>query len=123
MRLKMKIKSQDGFTLLEVMMGLVIFTLGLLLLSSMMVVALRGNVWSDKTTQVVQATREKIEEFRRLPDEDMASGTDVRAGFNRSWLVEDIDAQLKRLTVVVSYSNEKAVVRACTTVTYLEVGE
>ncbi|MGB5106132.1 MAG: prepilin-type N-terminal cleavage/methylation domain-containing protein [Candidatus Zixiibacteriota bacterium] len=119
----MKIQSQDGFTLLEVMMGLVIFTLGLLLLSSMMVVALRGNVWSDKTTEVVQATREKIEEFRRLPDEDMASGADVRGNFSRTWEVVDVEAQLKQLTVVVSYSNEKAVVRACTTVTYLEVGE
>ncbi len=119
----MKIRSQDGFTLLEVMMGLVIFTLGLLLLSSMMVVAIRGNVWSDKTTQVVQATREKIEEFRRLPDEDMASGSDVRGSMNRTWEVADVDTYLKRLTVVVGYSDEKAVERVCTTITYIQVGE
>lgn len=119
----MKIQSQDGFTLLEVMMGLVIFTLGLLLLSSMMVVAIRGNVWSDKTTQVVQATREKIEEFRRISDEDMASGSDVRGSMNRSWEITDIDTYLKRLTVVVGYWDEKAVEKACTTITYIQVGE
>lgn len=119
----MKIQSQDGFTLLEVMMGLVIFTLGLLLLSSMMVVAIRGNVWSDKTTEIVQATREKIEEFRRLADEDMASGSDVRGGMNRSWEIADVDTYLKRLTVVVGYEDEKAVEKVCTTITYIQVGE
>ncbi len=119
----MKIQSQDGFTLLEVMMGLVIFTLGLLLLSSMMVVAIRGNVWSDKTTQIVQATREKIEEFRRLPDEDMASGSDVRGGMSRTWEIADVDTYLKRLTVVVGYEDEKPVETVCTTITYIQVGE
>lgn len=119
----MKIRSQDGFTLLEVMMGLVIFTLGLLLLSSMMVVAIRGNVWSDKTTQIVQATREKVEEFRRLPDADMASGSDVRGVMSRSWEVSDIAANLKQLTVVVGYTDEKAVAKVCTTITYIQVGE
>ena len=119
----MKIKSQDGFTLLEVMMGLVIFTVGLLLLSSMMVVAIKGNVWSDKTTSVVQATREKVEEFRRLDPDVMTGGSDVRSGLNRSWSISDISANLKQLSVVVSYANEKSVVRACTTITYIEVGE
>ncbi len=105
------------------MMGLVIFTMGLLLLSSMMVVAIRGNVWSDKTTQIVQATREKVEEFRRISDDDMAGGSDVRGNLNRSWQVVDLDSYLKKLTVVVSYTDEKAVTKACTTVTYIQVGE
>lgn len=117
----MKIKSQDGFTLLEVMMGLVIFTLGLLLLSSMMVVALRGNVWSDKTTEIVQATREKVEEFRRLPKALMASGADVRGNLTRSWQVADIEDKLRQLTVVVGYTDENELARACTTTTYIQV--
>lgn len=120
---RMKRKNENGFTLLEVMVGLVIFTLGLLLLSSMLVVALRGNVWSGKTTLIVQATREKIEEFRRLPDESMVSGSDVRGRLNRVWEVEDIDANLKQLRVIVSYHDEKDVERACSTVTYIQVGE
>ncbi len=120
---RIKRKNENGFTLLEVMVGLVIFTLGLLLLSSMLVVALRGNVWSGKTTLIVQATREKIEEFRRLPDESMVGGSDVRGRLNRVWEVEDIDANLKQLRVIVSYHDEKDVERACSTVTYIQVGE
>ncbi len=119
----MKRKNENGFTLLEVMIGLVIFTLGLLLLSSMLVVALRGNVWSGKTTMVVQATREKIEEFRRLPDASMIDGADTRGRLNRVWQVSDIGANLKQLLVVVSYNDENDVQRACSTTTYIQVGE
>ncbi len=108
---------------MEVMVGIVIFTLGLLLLTSMMIVALNGNVWSEKTTDMVQATREIVEQFRRTPDDDMANGSDVRGRLTRNWTIQDIDANLRQLTVVVSYTDKKNVAHACSTITYIQVGE
>lgn len=118
----MKLRKTDGFTLLEVMIGLIIFSVGMLLLGSMTVVALRGNTWSNKTTQVVQAMRDKIEDFRHATTTDMVSGTDVVNGLNRQWSFEDLTTNLKKVTVVVSWDDEKAIAKCCSTITYIETG-
>lgn len=121
-RYRMKLKKTDGFTLLEVMIGLIIFSLGMLLLGSMTVVALRGNTWSNKTTQVVQAMRDKIEDFRHAPVTDMVSGADAVGSLSRSWTFEDLESNLKKVTVVVSWADAQAIAKACSTVTYIETG-
>lgn len=122
----MKRMNAKGFTLLEVMMGLVIFSLGLLLLSSMLVVAMKGNVWSNKTTQVVQAMRDKVEYFRHQDEDQMVSGYDVVKGLYRSWRFSDDetgleDVSLKELTVAVTWHDEKDVAHCCSTSTYIQV--
>ncbi len=118
----MKLKKSDGFTLLEVMIGLIIFSLGMLLLGSLTVVALRGNTWSNKTTQVVQLMRDKIEDFRDADVADMANGSDAVNGLNRQWTFEDITTNLKKITVVVSWEDRQAIARRCSTVTYISAG-
>lgn len=117
-----RIRTSEGFTLLEVMVGLVIFSVGLLLLGSMMIVSIDGNVWSNKTTEVVQLVREKVEDFRNMKSEDMENGYDVVNGLSRSWLVTDEAENLKKLTVVVSWNDKRDVTHACTTATYIQVG-
>jgi prepilin-type N-terminal cleavage/methylation domain-containing protein len=118
----MKLRNADGFTLLEVMIGLIIFSLGMLLLSSMLVVALRGNTWSNKTTQVVQAMRDKIEEYRHADVSTMVNGSDVVNGLGRSWNFEDLTSNLKKITVAVSWEDQQAIAKQCSTVTYIQVG-
>ena len=121
LRLK-KVRGAGGFTLLEVMVGIVIFTVGLLLLGSMMIVSIDGNVWSNKTTEVVQAIRGKVEDFRNMKAADMSSGTDVVGGMARSWEISDAADNLKKLTVVVSWNDKRDVTHACTTATFIQVG-
>ncbi len=117
-----KLGASDGFSMLEVMVGIIIFTLGLLLLGSMMVVSIDGNVWSNKTTEVVQAVRDKVEDFRNTKVADMHNGNDVVDGMLRSWMVSDEAENLKRLTVVVSWNDKRDVTHACTTTTFIEAG-
>jgi len=122
MKIKRKLQGAEGFSVLEVMVGLIIFSLGLLLLGSMMVVAIKGNEWSDKTTKTVQLLRDKIEDLRDEDPGEMVSGSDQVAGITRSWYFEDIEANLKQLTIVISYVDERDVVQECTTTTFIEVG-
>lgn len=117
----MKIRNDKGFSILEVMVGLIIFTVGLLLLSSMMMVSLKGNKWSNKTTQTVQLVRDKMEDFRNEDISSMVNGSDVVDGINRAWFFEDLTSNLKKLTVVVDWTDERDVVQACTTVTYIQI--
>lgn len=116
-----RLKRDDGFTLLEVMIALIIFASGLLMLSSMMMVSLKGNKWSSRTTDTVQLIRDKIEDFRNEDPLNMVSGSDQVDGVKRAWRFEDLTSNLKSLTVVASWTDERDAVQACTTVTYIKI--
>ena len=73
-KLRKKMNS-EGFTILEVMVGLVIFSIGLLTLLSMIAISISGNTWSEKTTQTVQMVRETIENIKNTPLSDLESST------------------------------------------------
>jgi prepilin-type N-terminal cleavage/methylation domain-containing protein len=118
----MRIKRQDGFSMLEVMIGLIVFSLGLLLLSSMMMVSLKGNKWSNVTTDVVQLLRDKVEDYRYAEPAEMVAGADVVDGIRRSWYFRTLPpGNLQELTVVLEWSDEREAVQACTTITYIQI--
>ena len=101
--------NQDGFTILEVMMGLVIFSIGLLTLLSMIVISIHGNAWSDKTTQAVQIVRQTIEEVKNTPYDDLEwySYEDDGKFFSHYYLEEDYDQEeLMKITVYVYWDDE-----------------
>ncbi len=118
---KKLIKGESGFTILEVMISLVIFSLGLLLLMSMLVVSIHGNYWSEKTTLSTQLIRERLEQMKNTPSASLTSGSDVVAGYNRSWTVHALATPgLVEAKVVVRWSDAELRSYACSTVTYIQ---
>ena len=115
-----KVLKSDGFTILEVMVGLVIFSLGLLLLMSMMVVSMKGNSWAEYTTQSTQLIREKIEQIKHDPATYLQSGSNVVGGYTVSWDVAGITANLAAVKVRVSWTNADSHTYACSTMTYVQ---
>lgn len=96
--------NSKGFTILEVMMGMVIFSIGLLTLLSMVVLSIHGNDWSDATTTTTQMVQQTIEELKNTPEASMEDyGYDYKEGIYRSWYVEDVYevSGLKKVTVYV----------------------
>ena len=107
-KIRKKLNSK-GFTILEVMVGMLIFSIGLLTLFSMIVVSISGNTWSDKTTKSVQMVRETIEGIKNTPEADMEYyGYDDKNGIFRHWYIEDsYEAPgLKRVTVWIYWEDD-----------------
>jgi len=75
------IKSQDGITLLEVMVAMIIMSFSLLLLLNMTMVALDGNTWSENTTVTTQLLQEKLEQLRSVRNTNLQSGSDTAQGY------------------------------------------
>ncbi len=121
-KLQKKLNS-DGFTILEVMVGLVIFSIGLLTLLSMVVISISGNSWSDKTTQTVQMVRQTIEEVKNTPEDQLMSFdyADVNGVFYH-WMVEDSyeDPGLKRMTIWVYWYDDLNRPQYTSTTTYFQ---
>jgi prepilin-type N-terminal cleavage/methylation domain-containing protein len=116
-----KISRKEGFTILEVMVGLVIFSLGLLLLMSMMVVSIKGNTWAEFTTQSTQLIREKIEQIKHDPVTYLNSGSDVVGDYTVSWDVTSATADLAEVEVRVDWTDADSTSYTWSTTTYVQL--
>lgn len=62
--------NQRGFSLMEVLIGLVVLALGLLSIGGMQLASIRGNHFSSDLTQATVLTQNKLEELKKLPYSD-----------------------------------------------------
>lgn len=92
------IQCRKGFTLLEVMIGLIILSIGLLGLAAMQITFLRGNSFSIRMTEATSIARNKIEDLNNTPFENITSGNEAGpivgstgTNYNRNWVVVDVD--------------------------------
>jgi type IV pilus assembly protein PilV len=57
-------RPEEGFTLIEIMITLVIMCIGLIALSGLQINAIRGNVFSKRLTTAVSIGQEKLEQIK-----------------------------------------------------------
>lgn len=100
-----KRKKNSGFSLIEVMAGMVILTTGLLLLLPMMVTSIRANNYAQNASQASMMIKDKMEDLKNM--ETPTSGADSSATAVRSWTVTTINSNLYRLDVTVSWNDER----------------
>ena len=67
----------SGFTLIEVMIALAIFSIGILAVGSMQLWSTKNNTTGNVTTQATMLAREKIEFLKSLPLEEMGDEIDA----------------------------------------------
>ncbi len=63
-------KGHGGFTLVEVMIGMVIFAIGILSVAAMQTGATRGNTSANKTTRAFTVCSDRMEFLKSLPYTD-----------------------------------------------------
>ncbi len=74
-------RRQGGFTLVEIMIALVILTVGLLAIAKMQVSAIQGNYFSSNTSTALSLADDKMEDLLNKPFTD-ADLVDTQAGNN-----------------------------------------
>lgn len=98
-----KLHRQDGITLLEVLVAMIIMTVSLMMLLNMAMIALDGNDWSNKTTIATQLLQEKLEQIRASGD--FTDGSDTLQGVSRTWEVTNAGNHLRKVDVNVSWKD------------------
>jgi type IV pilus assembly protein PilV len=66
-------ESKEGFTLVEIMITLVIMSIGLMALSGLQVHAIQGNAFSKRLTTAVSIGEEKLEQIKNAAYADVKS--------------------------------------------------
>ena len=103
------ITNQNGISILEVMIAMIILSMALLVLLNMAMVALDGNDWSNKTTVATQLLQEKLEQLRSVANSSaLASGSDTVGDVVRQWTVTRPANYLRQVEVKVHWEDIRA---------------
>jgi type IV pilus assembly protein PilV len=108
--------NKKGFTLIEVLVGLVILAIGLLATVQMQVTSIRGNFFSHYLTQASYVAQDRLEFLENLPyvspqlqAGNYPDGTATISGsgivFNRSYTVRDDAAGWKTINFTVTWND------------------
>ena len=100
---KRMLRTQKGFTLIEVMIALVLFAVGLLAFAGLEVVALRNSTYSKEYGKANTYAQQKVEELKGTAWGLVAAGSDkLEQRFTRTWTVTTT-GDIKTLGVTVSW--------------------
>ena len=103
--------TNEGFTLVEVMIGMAIFLIGFLAVGSMQIAAINGNAGAREATEAATRATNQLETLIALPYDSIVSGGPVTDGaYSVSWAVLDGTAlpstplpNTKTITVTVTW--------------------
>ncbi|MGA6993527.1 MAG: type IV pilus modification protein PilV [Candidatus Deferrimicrobiaceae bacterium] len=127
-------KTEGGFSLIEVMVSLTILAVGLLSLALLQTTAIKGNSLASKSTVATQLAQDQMEQFRHTAWTAIASTptggyntvtmTPVYGGFPgsegdvvtlrgtdyyRVWFVNNLSATLRTITVWACWQDERQI--------------
>jgi prepilin-type N-terminal cleavage/methylation domain-containing protein len=103
--------GEKGFTLIEVVAGLIILAIGLLGIAALQVTSIKGGYFSNNVTQATFFAQDKLEYLRNLSysDSNLSSGQHnegIISGtiFSRIYnVLEDAGNSMKTITVTVNW--------------------
>ena len=114
--------NKRGFTLIEVLIGLVILAIGLLGIAGMQASSVKGNFFSNNLTEATYIAKDRLELLKTLPFGDGALSVSTRSdgttpgssgiAFNRTYTVTQDGTGFKTITYQVAWND--GVARAIT---------
>jgi type IV pilus assembly protein PilV len=112
MRPKPAVKREDGFTLIEIMIALVVLSIGLVALAGLQISAMRGNTLSKRMTTAVSIANARVEQIKNMPyaniqSESSTQVTESNMTFTRQVTVNNDSpvANTKTVNVTVTWKN------------------
>lgn len=98
-------KGEAGFSLIEVLIALSIFTIGILGVASLVISSINENALARRLTEATALAEDRLESMLALPYEDINTGQTTEGAYTVSWNVAEdiIVAQTKSITVTVTW--------------------
>lgn len=105
------VKKKDGFTLVETLVALVIFSVAMIAVLTMCLTSIRTNSFSHRMTEARFLAQGKLEEFLNVVNvSSLVAGDETVAGngeYQRSWSFDDGPGGARWTTVTVAWDDEK----------------
>jgi prepilin-type N-terminal cleavage/methylation domain-containing protein len=95
------LRTEKGFSLIEVMIALVLFAVGLLAFASLEVTAIRNSTYSKDYGKGNTYAQQKMEELKGTAWASLSAGSDtLEEKFTRTWTVVETETHLMKQVVV-----------------------
>ncbi len=101
-----KISSPSGFTLIEVMIAMMILTVGLLGVAGVVTAVINGNKLSEGITMATTLAQDKLEEMKDTNYDSLGSNSDTQQSiYTRTWTTtaDSPAAGMKTIQVTVQF--------------------
>ena len=95
------IRNQTGISLLEVMIGMLVFSLGMLMMIPMVATSITGNETSDNTDRVMQDVQNIVEAYKAGALPDWGMEYDMETYRHTMWWTTDTDPPTQNLQVLI----------------------
>lgn len=111
---RLKVRRTDGFSLIEVIIGLIILAIGLLAVGSLQMTSVRGNFFSSNLTQATYVAQDGLESLKNLSftSNDLKEGTYpltatpiLGVSYDRTYTVTNNADESKTITYTVSWND------------------
>jgi type IV pilus assembly protein PilV len=102
---KSQVSIEEGFTLIEIMITLVILSIGLTALAGLQVSAIKGNTFSKRMTAAVSIANQKLEQIKDTAYANILSESSTQipdTGFTRQVTVTNNSPMANTKTVIVT---------------------
>ena len=104
-------KKSGGFTLLEILIALIIFSIGILALATLTVTATKTGSYGGRMTEAVTFAQDKLEELKTNSWDKIVSGMDQETGptgmyYTRNWKVLEKETRnLKTVSITIEWND------------------
>lgn len=96
---------ERGFSLVELLIAISIFSIGLLAVATMQISAMGGNRLGNEISQATYLGQDKVEELKNSADITAEpDGNDQQGIFNRSWQITPVTGNARLVTVTVAWT-------------------
>ncbi len=96
--------NDSGFTLMEILIAMVIFSIGLLGVAKMQISSIQGNAYSQEVTDATVIAKDKIEELMAVNYHNLRFLSDVDADGNNGGGLDDTGAAADYSQVMGRYT-------------------
>ena len=101
-----KINNQKGFTLMEIMIALFIFTFGVLAVTLLQTAALNGTDIAKRKAEALSLTSSQVEQILGTRYTTLQSGTMTQGDYTLTWTVDAEVNNTKQVHVRVDWLNK-----------------
>lgn len=104
--------NQQGFTLIEILIAITVFSIGILAVAAMQVSSIKGNSSASGLTEAVTLAQDKMEELMSLDYGGIADGINLGQGtnarYNVFWNIADDTpfSHTKTISVITTWTEE-----------------